>query len=70
MEGPSPMCMACARFRPDADGMTCDAYPDGIPHEIVMNQWDHRRPKPGDGGKQFVLREGEDSQPWWPDEAA
>jgi hypothetical protein len=58
--------MACERW---SNGV-CAAYPDGIPTEIIMNQWDHRRPKPGDHGLQFVLREGEQEQSWWPDESA
>lgn len=48
------MCMECKRFRRDAPGFTCDAYPAGIPEQIVMSEWDHRKPAAGDGGLQFV----------------
>jgi len=64
--GPAPMCMWCVRFRDD-DG-SCEAYPDGIPDEIIMNQWDHRKPKPGDHGLQFVSKDSSAPQSWWPDE--
>ncbi len=68
--GPSPMCMECTRLHEDDDaGLTCEAYPEGIPFEIYMNAWDHRYPKPGHGGLQFVPREGTEPQSWWPDEA-
>lgn len=65
MIGPAPMCETCARSRPDG---TCDAYPDGIPEEIIMNEWDHRFPKPGDHGLQYDPVPGAEPQEWWPDE--
>ncbi len=64
-----PMCMVCARRRDWKDGPVCEAYPDGIPEEIIMGQWDHRLPKPGDRGLQFVPREDAQPQEWWPDES-
>ena len=55
MIGPSPMCMECARFRKeDKVNFSCDAYPDGIPEQIVMSEWDHRKSAVGDRGLQFV----------------
>ncbi len=66
-----PMCMACARMRgtdPDK-GRVCEAYPDGIPDEILDGAWDHRFPKPGDRGLQFLPREDAEPQEWWPDES-
>lgn len=51
----APMCMACARFHKEGRRLTCEAYPDGIPSAILESRADHRRPQPGDGGKQFVL---------------
>jgi hypothetical protein len=65
--GPAPMCAECARYK---GGARCEAYPDGIPDEIIdTQQWDHRVPKPGDRGLQFVPREGAEPREWWPDEA-
>jgi hypothetical protein len=66
MIGPAPMCVGCKRYDPQSDG--CEAYPDGIPEEILTNEWDHRVPKPGDNGLQFVPKPGVTSQPWWPKE--
>lgn len=66
MIGPSPMCVVCVRLR---EGLMCEAYPDGIPTEIIMCQWDHRYPKPGDHGLQFSPKDNDEPQPWWPNEA-
>lgn len=49
--GPLPLCLACSRSRhvaPD-DPWTCDAYPDGIPPDILAGE-DHRRPRGDEAG--------------------
>jgi hypothetical protein len=53
--------MECARFHRDKDteGLTCDAFPDGIPDEIIMGDSDHRKPVKGDHGLQFEPVESE-----------
>ncbi|NUP98746.1 MAG: hypothetical protein HUU35_02700 [Armatimonadetes bacterium] len=37
---------------------TCDAFPNGIPHQILRNRWDHRQRVPGDCGIGFELAAG------------
>jgi hypothetical protein len=51
---PPSLCDSCKRKR---DGNYCDAYPEGIPVEIRINDVDHREPYTGDDGKQFLLDE-------------
>ena len=53
----APMCMVCARYRRNANTLSCDAFPGGIPTAIVESRADHRKPYPGDGGKRFVIRD-------------
>lgn len=33
--------------------MVCSAFPQEIPREILMNEFDHHKPYPGDNGIQF-----------------
>lgn len=49
----APICMACLHRHIEGDGFTCDAFPDGIPDEIIQSEADHREPFPGDQGIQF-----------------
>jgi hypothetical protein len=58
MTGPAPLCLFCARFRQHESGWACEAFPTGIPDEIIRMAHDHRRPYQGDGGKRFVLERG------------
>lgn len=65
MQG-SPMCVSCKRRRAD---WACDAYPGGIPEQILAGDWDHRLPKPGDNGLLYDPEPDAPPQmPWWPDE--
>lgn len=50
-----PLCAGCARLNrdPEAETLTCSAFPEGIPDEIVHNRADHREPFLGDNGLQF-----------------
>ena len=40
---PPPMCISCARLYGDQPGMACEAFPDGIPDEILESAFDHRQ---------------------------
>ena len=47
---PVPICYSCAR---KGEGMTCTAYPKGIPMVIQESVVDHRTPYEGDHGIVF-----------------
>ena len=55
MIGNAPICLECKHFHRDSkrEGFTCDAFPDGVPEEIIMGEFDHRKPHPDDRGIQF-----------------
>ncbi|MBP3836057.1 MAG: hypothetical protein J6E31_03070 [Pyramidobacter sp.] len=46
-----PLCNECRHSHPT--GLTCDAFPNGIPKDILCNKHDHHKPYEGDGGIQF-----------------
>jgi hypothetical protein len=58
-----PICIDCRRYRPrvrDAElGPNCDAFPGGIPREILFEGADHRLPWPGDNGVLFLAKDDE-----------
>jgi hypothetical protein len=55
MIGPAPICMDCKHFNSDnRKGLTCKAFPYGIPEEIITNKVDHKKPYKNDNGIQFV----------------
>lgn len=54
--GVLPICASC-RFLDD-HGLTCKAFPGGIPDAITENMVDHRKPVDGDHGIQFALADG------------
>ena len=52
----APICTGCAHYRRatgEQEGWRCDAFPDGIPVQIILNEADHREPFPGDHGLRF-----------------
>jgi hypothetical protein len=59
-----PICLRCVHFRPFSGG--CDAFPDGIPDEILVGDDDHSKPLPGQGNdvtfEAGVPREAADTQ--------
>ncbi len=46
----APQCTKCSRLEWDH---ACQAFPCGVPDEIFLGTFDHRRPYPGDGGFMF-----------------
>ena len=51
-------CIHCKHFqkyREDDRKFLCNAFPQGIPDEIVDAKFDHRKPHPNDNGIQFVM---------------
>lgn len=54
---PIPLCESCARLGPGPGGVgfACSAFPSGVPDEIYLGGFDHRRPFTGDGGVLFEL---------------
>jgi len=36
------------------DGVTCDAFPGGIPEEILTGDVSHKKPYKGDGGIHYI----------------
>lgn len=52
----SEQCLACQHNNPDI--LTCSAYPDGIPHDILSGGFDHTKPHEGDNGVRYEAQEG------------
>ncbi len=48
-----PICNLCKNRRLQEPGITCNAFPKGIPDAILDNESDHRKPFKGDGGIRF-----------------
>lgn len=53
----SSQCLECTHYQGD---VTCDAFPDRIPEEIMTGLHDHREPYSGDNGIQFEATNEED----------
>lgn len=52
-------CVFCRHAH--TSGPTCDAFPKGIPDEILRNEHDHRQPFIGDHGIRFEPDPGQRS---------
>lgn len=51
--GPAPICVHCKHFHSKGKGLTCDAFPEGIPFDIIICNVIHKKPYKGDHGIQF-----------------
>lgn len=57
--GIAPQCYACSRLTLPLEpgvGWSCEAFPDGIPKDILVNRFDHHQPYRGDHGLRFEPR--------------
>jgi len=52
---PAPICLSCKNLHKNQPefGLTCKAFPKGIPQKIVDSEADHRKPFRGDNGIRF-----------------
>lgn len=49
------LCALCEHAsNANGDRLTCAAFPDEIPDEILFGSFDHRNPAPGDNGITFT----------------
>jgi len=62
MSNASPICFSCKHYHYEVnkhrlfDAKICQAYPEGIPTEILLGKVDHRQPYKGDKGIIFEPR--------------
>lgn len=47
---PVPICFMCTHYR---ENYHCDAFPDGIPFDVIASNIDHRNEIEGDNGIHF-----------------
>jgi hypothetical protein len=48
---PAPLCFLCARYR---DSYRCEAFPEGIPFDVIASELDHRKEIDGDHGLRYL----------------
>jgi len=48
-------CLICKHYHLESEGVSCDAFPESIPDEIVEGQVTHDRPYDGDHGLVFEM---------------
>ena len=53
MTGSLPLCLHCQHLHSLDENWTCDAFPAGIPKQILWNVLDHHHPFVGDHGIQY-----------------
>jgi hypothetical protein len=55
---PAPLCIFCRHLKEGR--VRCEAFPDGIPDDLLFALRDHREPYEGDRGIRFELKPGEE----------
>jgi hypothetical protein len=58
----SPICQGCIHLVGNLMHPHCAAFFDGIPHEILFSQADHRKPYPNDHGILFEPKTPADAE--------
>ena len=53
-DNPQPVWPKCNRCKHYLDYGKCEAFPNGIPNEIIIGEFDHANPYSGDNGIQFI----------------
>lgn len=56
------ICLACKLLQMNDGDPNCEAFPEGIPAEILLGGFDHRGAFPGDGGVRFEQKPGEEGE--------
>jgi hypothetical protein len=56
---PAALCIFCRHLKEGT--VRCEAFPEGIPDEILFSLHDHREPCEGDHGIRFELKPGEEA---------
>jgi hypothetical protein len=51
--GPAPICIECKHYICSKGPDICEAFPEGIPDEILKGENKHKKPFPGDRGILF-----------------
>ncbi len=57
-----PICGGCTHLHGDLLDPKCDAFPAGIPNEILLSKADHRQPYVGDKGIRFDPKTPQDAE--------
>lgn len=60
LENASIQCTKCKHFK--SGTLTCDAFPKGIPKDILTGNFDHTKPHNGDNGIQFEPRKNNEKE--------
>lgn len=61
IKGEISQCKCCIHYKETLNGDCCDAFPFGIPEDILKNYVCHKTPFPGDHGICFEPKPGFES---------
>jgi hypothetical protein len=65
LKNAAAQCATCKNHIPYT--ITCKAFPNGIPWEIMIGEFDHSLPHPQDNGIRYEVKEGR--EPYYPPKA-